>query len=158
MQFKLPKNSEQFVWTNHSIDKMRQYGLSEQRVRSVLHTPKRKEDGVAPNTSAVMQSTGTKKHPSEIWVMYQDMSRRPEGLGLRPSTSSAVEASENIKNKNDDDKFKNNLVSRLHQDFGEPKKLRIISTWRYPGISPIRTVPNIPEEVWDILDGRDDIK
>ena len=49
MLFKIPKNSEQFVWTNHSIDKMRQYGLSEQRVRSVLHTPKRKEDGVNKN-------------------------------------------------------------------------------------------------------------
>lgn len=130
MLFKIPKNSEQFVWTNHSIDKMRQYGLSEQRVRSVLHTPKRKEDGVAPNTSAVMQSTGTKKHPSEVWVMFQEIQKS------------------NIKNQNDDDKFKNN--------FG--KKLRIISTWRYPGVSPIRTVPNIPEEVWDILDGRDDIK
>jgi hypothetical protein len=130
MQFKLPKNSEQFVWTNHSIDKMRQYGLSEQRVRSVLHTPKRKEEGIAPNTSAVMQSTGTKKHPSEVWVMFQEIKKL------------------NIKNQNDDEKFKNN--------FG--KKLRIISTWRYPGISPIRTVPEIPDEVWNILDGNDDIK
>jgi len=139
MQFKLPKNSEQFVWTNHSIDKMRQYGLSEQRVRSVLHTPKRKEEGIAPNTSAVMQSTGTKKNPTEVWVMFQEIKKS------------------NIKNQNDDDKFKNNSVSRLHQDFGEPKKLRIISTWRYPGISPIRTVPEIPDEVWAILDGNDDI-
>jgi hypothetical protein len=128
MQFKLPKNSEQFVWTNHSIDKMRQYGLSEQRVRSVLHTPKRKEEGIAPNTSAVMQSTGTKKNPTEVWVMFQEIQRS------------------NIKNQNDDEKFKNN--------FG--KKLRIISTWRYPGISPIRTVPEIPDEVWNILDGNDD--
>ncbi len=128
MQFKLPKNSEQFVWTNHSIDKMRQYGLSEQRVRSVLHTPKRKEEGIAPNTSAVMQSTGTKKNPTELWVMFQEIQRS------------------NIKNQNDDEKFKNN--------FG--KKLRIISTWRYPGISPIRTVPEIPDEVWNILDGNDD--
>ena len=75
MQFKLPKNSEQFVWTNHSIDKMRQYGLSEQRVRSVLHTPKRKEEGIAPNTSAVMQSTGTKKNPTEVWVMFQEIKK-----------------------------------------------------------------------------------
>lgn len=143
MQFKLPKNSEQFVWTNHSIDKMRQYGLSEQRVRSVLHTPKRKEEGIAPNTSAVMQSTGTKKNPTEVWVMFQEIQpRRPEESGLRP------QASEKIKFQNDDEKFKNN--------FG--KKLRIISTWRYPGISPIRTVPEIPDEVWNILDGNDDIK
>lgn len=131
MLFKIPKNSEQFVWTNHSIDKMRQYGLSEQRVRSVLHTPKRKEEGVAPNTSAVMQSTGTKKHPSEVWVMYQDI---------------------NVKSSMPNDQ------SNPNDQFLKPNKRRIISTWRYPGISPIRTVPEIPPEVWDILDGRDDIK
>lgn len=140
MQFKLPKNSEQFVWTNHSIDKMRQYGLSEQRVRSVLHTPKRKEEGIAPNTVAVMQATGTKKNPTEIWVMFQEIQNVK------------------IKNQNDDSKFKNNLATRLRQDFGGQRKLRIISAWRYPGISPIRTVPEIPDEVWNILDGNDDIK
>ena len=134
MQFKLPKNSDKFVWTNHSIDKMRQYGLSEQRVRSVLHTPKRKEEGIAPNTVAVMQATGTQKHPSEIWVMYQEINSKSE--------------TRNPKEKE----------SRLYQDFGVPKKLRVISTWRYPGISPIRTIPEIPPEVWDILDGKDDIR
>jgi hypothetical protein len=129
MQFKLPKNSEQFVWTNHSIDKMRQYGLSEQRVRSVLHTPKRKEEGIAPNTSAVMQSTGTKKNPTEVWVMYQEINPKSETRNPKESFNS---------------------------QFLIPKKRRIISTWRYPGISPIRTVPEIPDEVWAILDGNDD--
>ena len=130
MQFKLPKNSEQFVWTNHSIDKMRQYGLSEQRVRSVLHTPKRKEEGIAPNTVAVMQSTGTKKNPTEVWVMYQEINSKSETRNPKESFNS---------------------------QFSIPKKRRIISTWRYPGISPIRTVPEIPDEVWAILDGNDDI-
>jgi len=129
MQFKLPKNSEQFVWTNHSIDKMRQYGLSEQRVRSVLHTPKRKEEGIAPNTVAVMQSTGTKKNPTEVWVMYQEINPKSETRNPKESFNS---------------------------QFSIPKKRRIISTWRYPGISPIRTVPEIPDEVWNILDGNDD--
>ena len=124
MQFKLPKNSEQFVWTNHSIDKMRQYGLSEQRVRSVLHTPKRKEEGIAPNTSAVMQSTGTKKNPTEVWVMYQETNSKSETRNPKES---------------------------LNSQFSIPKKRRIISTWRYPGISPIRTVPEIPPEVWDLI-------
>ena len=27
--------------------------------------------GIAPNTVAVMEIVGTKKHPTEIWVMYQ---------------------------------------------------------------------------------------
>jgi len=123
MRFKIPQNTESVVWTNHSIDKMKQYQLSEQRVRRVLHTPKRKEEGIAPNTIAIMQSTGSIKHPTEIWVMIQEI-------------------------KNGNSKTKNNFN----------KKIRIISTWRYPAVSPIRTVPNIPEEAWNALDGKDDIK
>lgn len=50
---------------------MRFYGLSEQRVRRVLHSPKRTEEGIAPNTVAMMQVAGSAKHPYEIWVMVQ---------------------------------------------------------------------------------------
>lgn len=131
MRFKIPKNDERFVWTNHSVDKMKQYQLSEQRIKSVLNTPKRKEEGVAPNTEAVMQSTGSVKHPTEIWVMYQNISP-------------------NSKDKSQKEKSK--FIIFIN------KRIRIISVWRYPGISLIRTVPNIPEEAWNALDGKDDIK
>ncbi len=59
------------IWTKHSKEKMRQYNLSEKRVLRVLRNPERKETGVAPKTVAVMQITGTKKHPTEVWTMYQ---------------------------------------------------------------------------------------
>lgn len=133
MKFKLPRNDERFVWTNHSVDKMRQYQLSEQRVRSVLNSFKRKEEGIAPNTVAVMQATGSVKHPTEIWVMYQSL---------------------NQNNKPARNASKTSLLG-LRGGLG---KKRIISTWRYPGVSPIKTVPDIPEEAWDALDGKDDIK
>jgi len=71
MEFKIPKNTEKISWTNHSTQKMRYYGLSEARLKRVLNNPKRKELGVAPGTMAVMQPTGSKKHPTEIWLMYQ---------------------------------------------------------------------------------------
>jgi len=58
-------------WTNHSQRKMKYYHLSEQRLKRVLNNPKRKELGIAPGTIAVMQPTGSKKHPTEIWLMYQ---------------------------------------------------------------------------------------
>lgn len=29
--------------------------------------------------------------------------------------------------------------------------LRIISAWRYPGVSPVHEPPPIPDEVWEIL-------
>lgn len=40
---------------------MRQYGFSEKRVLRILRKPDRKEEGIAPNTIANMQITGTKK-------------------------------------------------------------------------------------------------
>jgi len=59
------------LWTKHSEAKMRFHGLSKQRVRRVLNSPKRIEIGIAPNTVAMMQIAGSKKHPHEIWVMLQ---------------------------------------------------------------------------------------
>ena len=50
---------------------MRQYRLSEKRVLRIFKKPDRKEEGVAPETIAAMQITGTKKHPTEVWMMYQ---------------------------------------------------------------------------------------
>ena len=66
-----PKSWENFSWTNHSKAKIRQYGLSEKRVLRILRKPDRKETGVAPKTIAAMQVSGTKKHPTEVWMMYQ---------------------------------------------------------------------------------------
>lgn len=63
--------ARKLVWTAHSRDKMRQYRLSEGRVRRILHTPHRIEEGIAEGTVAMMQrSTG--KHPYELWVMIAD--------------------------------------------------------------------------------------
>ncbi len=59
-------------WTNHAKDKMRFYRLSEQRILRILHFPSRIEEGIAPNTIAMMQSAGSAKHPHEIWIMIQE--------------------------------------------------------------------------------------
>lgn len=103
MQFKAPKNNERFFWTSHALNKMQYYGLTAQRVLRVINRPARVEEGVAENTTAVMQpsSVNNKKKTwsSEIWAMYQ-----------------------NIKGR-----------------------YKIISAWRYPGVSPKRNP--VPEEV-----------
>ncbi len=57
-------------WTKHSLDKMKFYGLSKQRIKRVLRNPQRVEEGIIPGTVSLMQSTGSKKRPSEIWAMY----------------------------------------------------------------------------------------
>lgn len=61
------------TWTKHALRKMSYYRLSETRLKRVLNNPKRKELGIAPGTVAVMQVTGSKKHPTEIWLMYQNL-------------------------------------------------------------------------------------
>jgi hypothetical protein len=98
------KSAPKIVWTNHCKKKLRFYRLSQSRVLRVLRHPKRKEEGVAPNTVAAMQPAGSKKHPYEIWVMYQ------------------IKKSE-IRNPKSE------------------TKLKIISVWRYPGVSPFRQPP-----------------
>lgn len=57
---------------------MQFYKLSPMRVRRVLYSPKRVEEGVAPKTVAAMQPGSVKKigqketWSQEIWVMFQD--------------------------------------------------------------------------------------
>jgi len=65
-------------WTSHAKAKMAFYRLSPMRVRRVLHSPKRIEEGVAPKTVAMMQPASMKskdKWTQEIWVMIQDVGK-----------------------------------------------------------------------------------
>jgi hypothetical protein len=55
---------------------MMHYGLSADRVKRVIRSPKRMEEGIAPGTLAAMQTAGSKKKPSEVWVMYAE--RKPK--------------------------------------------------------------------------------
>lgn len=41
-------------------------------MRRVLNHPKRIEEGIADKTMALMQTSGSEKHPYEIWVMVED--------------------------------------------------------------------------------------
>ena len=122
MQFKLPKNNERYQWTLHSIEKMKFYGLSEQKVLGIVKRPKRKEEGIVRNTIAVMQpvslkldAKGQATWKTEIWAMYK------------------------VKKNKD----KKNL-SALHQLLFKDQ-IKIISAWRYPGVSPEQNP--IPEEI-----------
>jgi len=81
MYLKILSNDEKIFWTKHSKAKMRQYHLSEKRVLRILRKPERKEEGIAPGTIANMQITGTKKHPTEAWMMYQIL-KRPRGIKI----------------------------------------------------------------------------
>ncbi len=72
------KKSVQLQWTLHARAKMNHYRLSPARVRHVLHSPKRVEEGVAPKTVAMMQPVSMKivgkkeSWTQEVWVMVED--------------------------------------------------------------------------------------
>lgn len=89
MEFKLPKNTDKFSWTNHSARKMMQYQLSEARVKRVINNPKRKELGIAPGTIAVMQPNSS-KHSYEIWVMYQVKSKAKNQKSKIPDSGQKI--------------------------------------------------------------------
>jgi len=82
MQFTFPQDDKYFSWTAHIKNKMLYYGLSESRIRRVLKSPTRTEEGIAPETIAVMQSSTTRKTPEEIWVMYQDKREKKKAKNL----------------------------------------------------------------------------
>ncbi|OGI25425.1 MAG: hypothetical protein A3E38_02025 [Candidatus Moranbacteria bacterium RIFCSPHIGHO2_12_FULL_54_9] len=124
-----------YRFTLHSQYKMQQYGLSAQRVKSVIRNPKRREEGIMPNTVAVMQPVSIKRIPGkpgrlggetwkqEIWVMFivknQESGIRNQEWGQKRE------------------------AGKIHKS--TQQKLTIISAWRYPGISPKRSP--IPEEI-----------
>lgn len=111
------KKPVQLQWTLHARAKMNHYRLSPARVRRVLHSPKRVEEGVAPKTAAMMQPatmktlaarTGGARRASwtqEIWVMVQDAG------GVR----------------------------------------RVISAWRYPGVTKPRDAAFLKKEYREFL-------
>ncbi len=132
MQFKLPKNNDRYQWTLHSIEKMKFYGLSEQKVLGIVKRPKRKEEGIVKNTIAVMQPVSVKMDAkgkltwkTEIWAMYQTHKAR--------------------KSKVSSLKSKEELKMQFFQKLLNPDKIKIISAWRYPGVSPEHNP--IPEEI-----------
>ncbi len=104
MLFKFPKNDSQYIWTDHSKHKMLQYRILPQKIKTILHSYNRKEEGIAPKTVAVMKRNDTPKRKEEMWVMYQ-----------------------------------------------QAGKIKIISVWRYPGVSPKGQRIEIPEDTLEYL-------
>lgn len=118
---------EKYFWTEHAKFKLKQYGLSQQRIKRVLRNPYRREEGIVKNTVAMMQPVSTRRvdgretWKQEIWVMVQ------KGKVTK--------------------KERKNITSA--RDFLTGKALKVISAWRYPGVSP-KNDP-IPEEVLEEL-------
>ena len=72
---KFPKDDRTYSWTSHIKNKLVFYRLSPNKIRTIVRSNDRKEEGIAPHTIAVMKRNDTSKRPEELWVMYQ---RRPK--------------------------------------------------------------------------------
>ena len=110
--------------------KMRHYGLSEQAVRRVIRAPQRTEEGVVKKTIAVMKPPSVRKKDGketwtqEVWVMFQ------KGKGKNTAATGGTEAAQKALSHG-------------------ANTLKIISAWRYPGVSPENNP--IPEDILDEL-------
>lgn len=112
--------SGRYFFTLHSEYKMREYHLSRQRVIRVIRSPRRTETGIVENTVAVMQPASTKRtNGKETWA--QELWVMYKVLTPGKLTKSKLEQT-------------------LNQS-----ELKIISAWRYPGVSPKRDP--IPSEI-----------
>jgi hypothetical protein len=113
------------IWTEHSKIKMRQYGLSVSKLSGILRKPERKEQGIVPGTTAVMKTNKTFFKTKQITLekAWQKPKRAPGEIWL------------------------------MYKDIkkqGEQIR-KIISAWRYPGISkPGQDLP-VPEDIKNYL-------
>ena len=120
---------KKIYWTEHSKIKMRQYGLSVSKILSILSRPERIEKGIAPETTAVMK-TNSKIKAKEPY--HKPINRFSEKTSLiKPKWGSGHKSSGEI--------------WLMYKDVGGLRK--IISAWRYPGVSkPGEEIP-IPESI-----------
>lgn len=149
MLYKKPKNDDKYQWTNHVVGKMVYYGISESLVKRVVRFPKRVEVGIAPGTTACMSpyghasgrsTAGTRESPGktqfyrgEVWVMYVEVGHGP--------TSNLKLKTQNAKLNQEQGK-----LQTMDYKLSTARK-KIITTWRYPGISPIGKPIPIPEDI-----------
>ncbi len=116
--------SKKLLWTHHAREKMGYYRLSEGRVRRVMNSPKRIEEGVAPKTVAMMQ-------PASMKVTSVNVSGTPLNFSWSSKGAPKPKAAWSQE------------IWVMVQDV--PTGRKVISAWRYPGVSKVR------DEIKDIM-------
>ena len=104
------------IWTQHSQLKIKQYGLSKSKLLLILHKPERKELGIVSDTIAVMKTN--KSFSKNKWQ------NQPSHKTFAWQKKAPGE------------------IWIMYKDTKDTRK--IISAWRYPGVSK-------PGEAADII-------
>jgi len=114
------------LWTEHAKIKMRQYSLSKSKLMNLLNKPERKEEGIVPGTMALMQTRKLYTNGKSKATAFGGV---PPKAGKAPGEIWLMYADTKTPSK----------------DVGQIRK--IVSAWRYPGISkPGESIP-IPEDI-----------
>jgi len=140
---------------------MKFYGLSPQRVLRVIRNPQRIEEGIVEKTIAVMQPASTRSLSSSMRGGPTSVRRKRTSAGkpASPTWSSEIWAMYQLRGaqspKSEIPNPKLNKKSKELQTISYKLKtipnhqIRIISAWRYPGISP-KNNP-VPDEILNDL-------
>jgi hypothetical protein len=119
------------VWTQHSEIKMKQYGLSKSKLSNIIRRPERKEKGIVPGTTAVMKTNPTSlklRGASKTGQTWKPQ-RAPGEIWLM---------------------YKD--VNKKNSSNGTKEAVRrVISAWRYPGITKPGDAIPIPEDIREEL-------
>ncbi len=111
------KDDRKFKWTDHAKRKVMHYGLSPNKIKSIIRAPQRLEESIVEGVAAAMRVAGSRKNPYEVWTMFQVIEKRGKDIKMNGKKLP-----------------------------GKPQKqIKIISAWKYPGFTePGDPVP-IPE-------------
>lgn len=105
-------------WTDHSKIKMRQYGLSISKLLSILRRPDRKEKGIVPGTLAVMRTNKVFKKSAPLLKEKQQVIYSKSKTWQKKAPGEIWI-----------------MFKDVNPRGGSGQERRIISAWRYPGIS-----------------------
>jgi len=112
---------------------MRQYGLSKQKLLGILYKPERKEQGIVPGTTAVMKTNPTSPRLRQGF----DGQARLRGASKEVSKWRPKRSPGEIWL----------MYKDVNPSADSGRLRRIISAWRYPGISkPGEAIP-VPDDI-----------
>jgi hypothetical protein len=120
---------KKIVWTKHSEIKMKQYGLSKNKILNIIRKPERTEEGIVLGTTAMMRTNK---------VFSNATFKKNLRLDLKVKTSPALLKLRGVRKAPGE-------IWLMYKDAKDARK--IISAWRYPGVTkPGEQVP-IPTDI-----------
>ncbi len=128
---KIENKFKKIVWTQHSEIKLKQYGLSKSKVSNLIRKPERIEEGIVQGTTVMM-----KTNPTSLKLRRTSLVNKKLDLKFNKWKPQKAPGEIWVMYKD---------VTLRH---GSGQAIRkIISCWRYPGVTkPGEQIP-IPEDI-----------